>query len=241
MEGISSGKLKTPLKGLFYGIPGVGKSTLAASFPKPIVLDTEGSTGRLDVDRVDLRKEKFSTVMDWLRRLAKEEHDYQTLVIDTIDWLEPKVWEATCARLEVPSIETPGYGRGYVETSSQEWPQFLAGCTYLCDRRGMNVVLLAHCEQKRIFDPMLTEYDRWDVKLHKRAAAKCVEWAECVGFLILETMVRRQGQKELLSTDGERVLLINEGAHYVAKNRFGYNGDGIKPVNYEMLAKELAL
>jgi len=206
-----------------------------------LILDIEGSTGRLDVDRVDLRKEKFSTVMDWLRRLAKEEHDYQTLVIDTIDWLEPKVWEATCARLEVPSIETPGYGRGYVETSSQEWPQFLAGYTYLCDQRGMNVVLLAHCEQKRIFDPMLTEYDRWDVKLHKRAAAKCVEWAECVGFLILETMVRRQGQKELLSTDGERVLLINEGAHYVAKNRFGYNGDGIKPVNYEMLAKELAL
>jgi len=110
MEGISSGKLKTPLKGLFYGIPGVGKSTLAASFPNPLILDIEGSTGRLDVDRVDLRKEKFSTVMDWLRRLAKEEHDYQTLVIDTIDWLEPKVWEATCTRLEVPSIETPGYG-----------------------------------------------------------------------------------------------------------------------------------
>ena len=124
MEGISSGKLKTPLKGLFYGIPGVGKSTLAASFPNPLILDIEGSTGRLDVDRVDLRKEKFSTVMEWLRRLAKEEHDYQTLVIDTIDWLEPKVWRLPALVSKCPALKLQGMAEDMWRPVHRSGPSF---------------------------------------------------------------------------------------------------------------------
>ena len=250
MEGISKGKLNTPLKGLFYGIPGVGKSTLAASFPKPLVLDIEGSTGRLDVDRVELRNQTFDdgpgSIMDWTRKLGRESHEYQTLVIDTIDWLEPKIWEQTSKRLQVASIEVPGFHKGYRESSLIEWPAFLGNCTYLVEIKNMNVVLLAHCEQKRVIDPMVAEYDRYDINLHKWAGPKCVEWAEVVGFLITEKMVQRLGQREKVDTNNERILLINEGGHYVAKNRFGFKKSAIRgedgnEINYELLAKELKL
>ena len=59
-------------------------------------------------------------------------------------------------------------------------------------------------------------------------------------------MVQRLGQREKVDTNNERILLINEGGHYVAKNRFGFKKSAIRgedgnQINYELLAKELNL
>ena len=50
---IKSGRLKKPVKAVFYGLEGTGKSTLAAQTPNPLFFDTEGGTTYLDVNRVD--------------------------------------------------------------------------------------------------------------------------------------------------------------------------------------------
>lgn len=231
------------LKVLVHGPAGAGKTTLASTFPSPVFLDLEGSTERFEVNRIDLRDKPFdgeNSVMQFLRVLGREEHDFQTVVIDTLDWLEPKVWASTCKRLEISSIEQAGYGKGYIE-ALQDWDLFFRALTYLRDKKGMHIVLNCHTSLVKISDPILTEYDRWDLKLHKRAAAKFVEWSEIVGFLTIETMIRRMGGKDRLSTEGERVLLINEAAHYVSKNRFAYAGDGIKPATFETLKQGLGL
>src|SRR5690606_4970896 len=49
---VISGKIEKAKKVVLYGPEGIGKSSLAAQFPKPIFIDTEGSTTELTVDRL---------------------------------------------------------------------------------------------------------------------------------------------------------------------------------------------
>jgi len=41
------------MKVVLYGPEGIGKSTLAAQFPRPLFIDTEGSTKFMDVPRTE--------------------------------------------------------------------------------------------------------------------------------------------------------------------------------------------
>lgn len=244
---ITTGALDQPWKILIHGMPGVGKTSLAASFPSPVFADLEGSTDRYEVARVDLRQMPFSamdekgnvdkdapSVMNLMRQLRHADHQYKTLVIDTLDWLEPKIWEATCRRLKIPTMETMGYGKAYME-ADKEWDAFKTYCNYIHAERQMNIVLLAHTTQNRVYDKDFNEMTRWDIKLQKRAAARFIEWAELIGFLTYDTYLTRTNGKESSKHDGKRVLMVHEIGSYVAKNRFGYDGEPISPINYDTM------
>lgn len=72
---------------LLYGEPKVGKTTAAAQFPKPLILNCEkGTTFLTDVDIVDV--ESVSALLDVAKQIAAlEENDYKTIVIDGITGL----------------------------------------------------------------------------------------------------------------------------------------------------------
>ena len=53
MLNISKGKIARPQKVVIYGAEGIGKSSLAACFPDPLFIDTEGGTAHMDVRRID--------------------------------------------------------------------------------------------------------------------------------------------------------------------------------------------
>jgi hypothetical protein len=79
------------LKLFLWGDSGVGKTTLALQFPKPVVIDMEGGTDLygddfdFDVKRDATDADKVMEAVDWL---LHNQHDYRTLVIDpiTIYW-----------------------------------------------------------------------------------------------------------------------------------------------------------
>ena len=90
---ISRGKKARAQRVVIYGPEGVGKSSLAAQFPNPIFIDTEGSTDNMDVVRLDkptswtmlnnqLNFIKSNRIID----LDGKPYEVKTLVIDTIDW-----------------------------------------------------------------------------------------------------------------------------------------------------------
>tara|TARA_Y100001973_G_C5175898_1_gene321884 strand:- start:448 stop:1227 length:780 start_codon:yes stop_codon:yes gene_type:complete len=256
LEYITMGKMDLPWKVLIHGPPGAGKTTLAHTFPKPIFADMEGSSERYDVDRIDLRDIPFevidpktkdpikdpsvSSVMNFVRTLAspKSEHQYKSLIIDTLDWLEPKIWEHTCEKMGIASMESLNYGKAYVE-ADKEYDQFLAGVNYLMHSKQMNIVVLAHTKTKVAQDKDMNEMQRHDIKLQNRAGAKFVEWAEVIGFLTYDTFLSKKNGKETAKHSGERILIVQEDGQYVAKNRFGYQGEPIKPVNYEKMREKL--
>ena len=97
---------------LVYGENGVGKSTFAASFPKPLALNFEDGVGDIGIDHTDRLKE-FGDMVLVLSWLITEPHGYQTVIVDTVDWLERLVFRQVAQEKGKDTIEDIGWGKGY--------------------------------------------------------------------------------------------------------------------------------
>jgi hypothetical protein len=96
-------------------VPKIGKTSLAAEFPDPVFLQVEeGTPGDLELTSFG-QLTTFDAVLEAFTALIVEEHDYKTVVIDSLDAIEPLVWAEACRRNGWQNIEAPGYGKGYVE------------------------------------------------------------------------------------------------------------------------------
>ena len=115
LETIQSGRQPKPPRVLLYGVEGIGKSTFGSQAPNPIFIQTEDGLDELDCDRFPLAT-TFDDVVAALKTLRQEKHDYESVVIDSLDWLERLVWDKLCQRYGVESIEKVdgGYARGYM-------------------------------------------------------------------------------------------------------------------------------
>jgi hypothetical protein len=220
LSSIRKGRITAPLKALVYGVEGIGKSTLGAGFPAPLFLCAESGTERLDVARLPEPK-TWAAVLADLDEVATAKHEYQTLVVDTVDWLEPLVWDHVCAKNKWASIEAPGYGKGYVEALG-EWRGFLKRLESI-RARGIHVVLLAHATVRRVSPPDLEPFDRYALKVNEKAAALVREWVDAVLFAQYEVSTAKGKQDRVAKaySTGERVLRTVYSASWDAKNRWG--------------------
>ena len=106
------GKRTRPRRTLLYGTHGIGKSTFASCMPGSIILDLED--GLEDIEcKATPRIESFSEVMEWIAELYSGKHDYQTIVVDTLDFLERLIWKQVCLEGGKNVIEEFGFGKGY--------------------------------------------------------------------------------------------------------------------------------
>jgi hypothetical protein len=136
---------------LIHGVAGVGKTTFAAGSLKPVFVLTEDGLGTLDVPRFPLAK-TFDEVMEALAALYTDAHEFETIVVDSVDWLEPLIWQRACRDNDWASIEAAGYGKGYV-AALDLWRQYLEGLNARRDQRGMTVIQIAHTDIKRFDSP----------------------------------------------------------------------------------------
>lgn len=78
-----------PLKALFYGPPGSGKTVLGATAPTPLVLDFEDGSMSIREAKVDLYPiRKWEDVTDAWYTLATEGHSWKSVVIDTVSMMQ---------------------------------------------------------------------------------------------------------------------------------------------------------
>ncbi len=89
---------------IIYGESGLGKTTFATSAPNPIVIQTEDGLGEIDVPCFPLA-ESYIDVMKALDALVNESHDFKTVVIDSLDWLETLIWKQVCSDNKASLIE----------------------------------------------------------------------------------------------------------------------------------------
>lgn len=219
---VTVGKQPAPRRTLIYGLHGVGKSTFASHAPEPVFLDTEGGLNDLDAPRFP----QLKTLIDFkacLRALHREEHDYKTVVIDSLDWLEPLMWAEVCEQHGEKSIESFGYGRGYVLALSH-WRNILNGLDALRRDRSIAVVLVAHSKIERFESPDTESYDRYAPRLHKSASALVTEWCDEVLFAtykVFTKTLRERFNKERTQAigTGERIMWTTERPCALAKNR----------------------
>lgn len=222
LKAVVKGRQQQPHRIVLYGVEGIGKSTFASEAPKPIFLGAEDGTAHLEVERFPTPDGGLSwhDALDAVRTLTNEAHEYKTLAVDTLDWIEPLIWSHICKRDGEKSIESYGYGKGYV-AALDEWRQFLAALERMQARRSMNVILLAHSWIKTFKNPEGEDYDRWQMKLNDKASGLVREWARTVLFAKWEKFAVKDEKTKRpkgVST-GARILHTVETAAYDAKNR----------------------
>jgi hypothetical protein len=239
---IQRGRTATPPRILVYGTEGIGKSTLAARAPQPVFVQTEDGLGEIDCDKFPLAA-SFADTLAALTELREQEHSYQTVVVDSLDWLERLIWDAVCQDYGVKSIEKVdgGYGKGYIYALSY-WRQFIERLVALHTGRCMAVILIAHAKVEKFEDPEASPYDRYSPRLHKHAGALITEWCDAVLFATRKFRTQTEetgfGRKRTTAhaigkDGGERVMRTVGGPSCVAKNR--YNLDPELPLEWNTL------
>jgi hypothetical protein len=216
-----------PPRVVIYGDHKIGKSTFACSAPNPIVIRTEDGLAAIRVPAFPLAK-FYSDVRGAIETLYKGGHRFQTAVLDSLDWLEPLVWAHTASAEGKNGIEDIGYGKGYI-MADEYWREILDGLDAL-NANGMTIICLAHAEIKRFDAPDTEAYDRYQIKLHKRAAAMVQEWADVIGFAHHEIMTVSQDVGFNKTTTrgvsaGRRILSVEERPAYYAGNRYSLPAD----------------
>jgi hypothetical protein len=214
-----------PPRILVHGCEGVGKTTLAARFPKPVFLQVEdGCPAGLTIDTFGLL-DTFPALRDALTMLAVESHDHRTVVVDSLDALEALVWRDVCTSQGWASIEAPGYGKGYV-VADRWWLDLLAALEFLRHERGMTVVLLAHSAIETVNDPRVASYTSYQLRLHKRARGLIQDTMDVIGFMAPDLNIQTEdtgfGKKRVRADGGStRWLHVEARPSFAAKNRYG--------------------
>jgi hypothetical protein len=108
---IQRGRRHTPVRAVIYGTEGIGKSTLAAAFPAPVILDTEEGTHHLDVARVSIGS--WDELRAAVAEIGSKPSEFRTVVIDSADWAERLLIESLLVEHKQKSIEGFGFGKGY--------------------------------------------------------------------------------------------------------------------------------
>lgn len=216
-----------PPKIVIYGVPGIGKTKWASQAPNPIFVCAEDGLGQIDVPHFP-RAKSYGDVLGAITALYSEPHEFGTVVIDTIDALEPMIWAHVCATVphekgrQIQGIEDYGFGKGYVH-AQREWLTFLAGLDALRDERGMAVILCAHSKIATVKSPDSDDYDKYALKVHDKTEAVIRGWTDCLLFANYDQSIvaaGRDGERRRATGTGKRLLFTEERPAFAAKNRY---------------------
>lgn len=235
-----------PPRLVWYGPPKIGKTGEAAKIPNNIIFDIEGGSGFHKATRVEKSDlSTFDAFMGALGDLYSQEHNFTTLTIDTVDWLEVLVFEQAAKEHGKSSIADVGYGAGYA-TAQTIWKQVLSALDDLRLHKGMMIILLAHDAIVRYDNPLTESYDRFTIKLRNNdkgssSASIIKEWSDGLFFINKETFVvkKKEGLKEVkkAGTSNQVYFHTQESPAFLAGNRFGLPAQ--IPFNWDALNAEL--
>lgn len=224
---------REPIVATIVGTAGSGKTSLATTFPNPLVVRTQGEAIPRDIPRDQmpdvLPEELVAADNLWtvLKALREDDHEYKTLVIDSCTGLEQLfVADVLAQDPKARGINQAlgGYGAG---------PAAVMACHMRVRRmvealrkeRGMHTLFLAHADIARIDPPDSDGYSQYSLRLPGKSMAPYVDNVDLVGFIKQAVIVRGdEGQKKAITT-GDRVLVTYMTPATVAKNRFGITDD----------------
>lgn len=216
---IKIGRLKKPVKAVFYGLEGTGKSSLAAKAPDPLFLDTERGTTYLDVKRID-EFSGWESLLATINEIAQDPDCCKTLVIDTADWAEQMTIQHICTKYKQTGLESFGYGKGYTYLA-EEFTKMLKACDAVI-ASGKNVIIVAHARvRKQELPEEMGAFDHWELKLSKQCAPLLAEWPDLLLFLNYKIYVSGTENGSKKAGGGKRMMYATHHPCWDAKNRFG--------------------
>ena len=214
-----------PPRILLYGVPGIGKTTMASRFPKPLLIPVEEGADNVEVARTD-RPLTWAQFEDILEQFEADTMGYQTLVIDSLTALQELLFAHVCSMDGVTSIELAagGFGKGYI-LAADHWRGMLRRLDRIRSK-GVIILGIGHMATIAHQDPRLPNYDRMQPRLHVSGKGAgilphMVEWCDVVACCAYEVFTTEQGKSTRGIGEGNRVMYLQERPAYLAKNRYG--------------------
>jgi hypothetical protein len=213
------------------GDAGLGKTSLACTFPSPVVIRAEDGLQAIPTaHRPDAFPviQKEADLWEQIKALLQEEHDYKTLVIDSVTALErmfvQHVIDSDPKNPRSINQALGGYGAGMQAVAGMH-QRVRKACGMLNDRKQMNIVFVAHADTETIELPDSDTYTRYNLRLSKKSIAPYVDDVDLVGFIKLETFTMGDGERKKAVSDGTRLLVTYATAANISKNRYGITED----------------
>lgn len=212
---------------------GIGKTSLAATFPNPIFIRAEDGLQSVPADKrpdafpvLAAAKATDTVQMLWdqLIALLQQPHEYQTVVIDSVTALERVFVDAVMesdpkAKSIVNALGGWGAGRSAVLSMHQ---RVRKAAGLLNERRGMHVVFIAHADIENMKLPDADDYTRYSLRMPSKSLPPYVDDVDMVGFMRLVTYTKGvDGERKKAISTGERELICYATASNISKNRFG--------------------
>lgn len=212
------------------GNAGLGKTSLAATFPKPIFIRIEDGLQSVPLAQ---RPDAFPLVQTvdqlWsqLTALMKEKHDYKTVVIDSVTQLDTLfqqyIIDTDVKKPASINQALGGYGAGYAALSGLHGR--VRKAAGILNDKGLNVVFIAHADTETLDLPDQDAYSVYTIRIHKKSIQHYIDNVDFVAFVKLETFTTGDGEKKKAISDGSRVITCHAVASSVSKNRYGITED----------------
>ena len=233
------------------GDAGLGKSSLAATFPKPIFIRAEDGVARIPAAFRPAALPVLRTegqLWDQLKALVHEEHDYRTCVIDTVSALD-RMFIQSILRPENRKREEQGkspisinaamggYGAGFSALAARH-QQVRNAAEMIRQKRSMNIVFLAHTEVGTMRLPDQEDFSRYSLRMtHDKSLPPYLDDVDAVGFLRQRMVLTGDdGERKKAISDDTRELVMHVTASNVSKNAYGIT----EPIEVELGKNPLA-
>lgn len=129
-----------------HGEPKSGKTTYAATFPHAVFAATEPGHNFVDVFKVDIDGwEKFRSMVAELIKGQGKDHEFETVIIDTVDNLYAQCTQFVLKREGVQHESELAYGKGY-HLVRDEFKKVINALGI----KGFGIVFLSHSQEKDI-------------------------------------------------------------------------------------------
>lgn len=238
------GKSKSmPNKIVIFGVPKVGKSSLASQFPNVLFIDVEGGLDYLENEVMATDKiESFDDILRELKRLHdSDKKQFDWIAIDSLDWCEDLAQERLVKAYNAESIVDKkvadfAYYNGVISAAS-DTKKIFKWLDAIYKKHGTKALFICHSKVETVNLPGKEPYSRHQLDTSKYVASHADEWADLMVFLDFSFHVTKNGKKEVLS-EPKPVIKAGSDPSFIGGGRMKLSKE--IPVSYEALEKEIA-
>jgi hypothetical protein len=215
LKKITKGRVVHAPRVLIFGMDGVGKTTFAAGSPDPFFIDA--NKGSLEHDVRRLLVDTWDEALACVSAVESGQIACGTLVLDSLTDLEAMSHAKLFAGTTIDAFGG-GYGKGETYALT-EWRAFLFQLEKVW-RKGIGIIIVAHCMVKKFDDPTGPGYDRFELSARPKLAGAIRQWVSAVLFAREEVVTGgAKGESKRATTTGVRYIHTSRKPAYDAKTR----------------------
>lgn len=224
-----------PPRGIIYGLPGIGKTTFGSGAKNALLLDCEGGANHVECAKTPYLS-TWQEIKNFLVSLLTEEHKYNTIVIDTIDWAIRRLIEDVAGATKDPGNvigdANGGWGKGYQKVENIISTKMFQLFNQITEIKNIGIILLAHAKTATITNENGSDIEKIgpDIPCGRKdntILPLIQQWADFIFF----AKMNQKGEREFITSDTKR---------HIAKNRYNITTPTI-PMTWESFYKHVGV